>query len=76
MSDATSRLNLALEGRYHVERAIGSDGMTTVYLADALKHERNVALKGPRPELAVVVGVDHFRSCGTRIGRVLVSTSP
>ena len=51
-----SRLNAALEGRYRIEREIGEGGMATVYLADDLKHERKVALKVLKPELAAVVG--------------------
>ncbi len=34
--------------------------MATVYLADDLKHERKVALKVLRPELAAVVGAERF----------------
>ena len=34
--------------------------MATVYLAKDLKHNRNVALKVLKPELAAVVGVERF----------------
>ena len=62
MSDAAARLNAALEGRYAIERELGEGGMATVYLADDLKHERKVALKVLRPELAAVVGAERFLS--------------
>ena len=54
MSDAVSPLNVAPQGRYAIERKLGEGGMATVYLADDLKHERKVALKVLRPELAAV----------------------
>ena len=60
MSDIPSRLNDALSGRYAIERQIGEGGMATVYLADDLKHERKVALKVLKPELAAVVGAERF----------------
>ena len=60
MSDAVTRLNAALEGRYTIERELGEGGMATVYLADDLKHERKVALKVLKPELAAVVGAERF----------------
>ena len=60
MSDAVSRLNAALEGRYAIERELGEGGMATVYLADDLKHERKVALKVLKPELAALVGAERF----------------
>ena len=60
MSDALARLSAALEGRYVIERELGQGGMATVYLADDLKHERRVALKVLKPELAAVVGAERF----------------
>jgi Tol biopolymer transport system component len=60
MSDPIPRLNAALEGRYEIEREIGEGGMAIVYLARDLKHNRNVALKVLRPELAAVVGAERF----------------
>ena len=56
--DPITRLNAALDGRYRIERELGEGGMATVYLADDIKHERKVALKVLKPELAAVVGAD------------------
>ncbi len=58
--DPVTRLNAALEGRYKIERQLGEGGMATVYLADDLRHERKVALKVLKPELAAVVGAERF----------------
>ena len=60
MSDVSDRLNSALEGRYRIEREQGEGGMATVYLADDLRHERKVAVKVLRPDLAAVVGAERF----------------
>jgi serine/threonine-protein kinase len=60
MSDPVARLNAALEGRYRIERELGQGGMATVYLAQDLRHERKVALKVLKPELAAVVGAERF----------------
>ena len=54
------RFDAALDGRYRIERELGEGGMATVYLADDLKHERKVALKVLKPELAAVVGAERF----------------
>ncbi len=59
-SDPVTRLNEALEGRYTIERELGEGGMATVYLADDLKHERKIALKVLKPELAAAVGAERF----------------
>jgi len=57
---AVDRLNTALSGRYRIASELGEGGMATVYLADDLKHERKVALKVLKPELAAVVGAERF----------------
>ncbi len=62
MPDPIPRLNAALEGRYHIERELGAGGMATVYLADDLRHERKVAIKVLKPELAAVIGAERFLS--------------
>jgi len=54
------RLNAALEGRYRIQRELGEGGMATVYLAEDVRHERKVAVKILRPELAAVVGAERF----------------
>jgi serine/threonine protein kinase len=54
------RLTRALADRYSVEGEIGSGGMATVYLAQDLKHERNVAVKVFRPELSAAIGSERF----------------
>jgi len=58
--DPISRLNAALSGRYRIERELGQGGMATVYLARDEKHNRKVALKVLKPELAAVVGAERF----------------
>ncbi|MBE0594385.1 MAG: protein kinase, partial [Gemmatimonadales bacterium] len=60
MSEITSRLAAALADRYTIERELGSGGMATVYLAHDLKHDRKVAIKVLRPELAAAVGAGRF----------------
>jgi len=56
----TERLSTALAGRYRIERELGQGGMATVYLAEDLKHDRKVALKVLKPELAAVLGAERF----------------
>ena len=56
----TTRLAAALADRYRIERELGAGGMATVYLAQDLKHDRKVAIKVLKPELAAVIGGERF----------------
>ncbi|MEE9198049.1 MAG: serine/threonine-protein kinase, partial [bacterium] len=60
MSETLDRLTAALADRYAIEGELGQGGMATVYLAQDLKHDRSVALKVLRPELAAVIGAERF----------------
>jgi len=60
MSDQLARLTAALADRYHIDRELGAGGMATVYLAEDLKHNRKVAVKVLKPELAVAIGAERF----------------
>ncbi len=60
MSDQLNSLTSALADRYTVERELGAGGMATVYLAHDVKHDRKVAVKVLRPELAAVLGTERF----------------
>jgi tRNA A-37 threonylcarbamoyl transferase component Bud32 len=54
------RLATAIADRYRIEAELGQGGMATVYLAADVKHDRKVALKVLKPELAAVLGADRF----------------
>jgi hypothetical protein len=60
MSSDRPALAAALAARYRIERELGRGGMATVYLAHDLKHDRPVALKVLRPEIAAALGGDRF----------------
>ncbi|MEE8116740.1 MAG: protein kinase, partial [Gemmatimonadales bacterium] len=60
MTDQLDCLTTALAGRYKLERELGAGGMATVYLAHDVKHDRKVAVKVLRPELAAVLGAERF----------------
>src|SRR6201991_626694 len=60
MSSLPPRVSGALSAQYLLEQEIGAGGMATVYLAQDLRHDRRVALKVLRPELAAVIGAERF----------------
>jgi eukaryotic-like serine/threonine-protein kinase len=60
VTNTQDRLAAALADRYTIERALGQGGMATVYLAADLKHDRKVAIKVLKPELAAVLGAERF----------------
>jgi serine/threonine-protein kinase len=61
MADAaTIAIATALADRYRIERPLGQGGMAVVYLAEDLKHRRQVAIKVVRAELAGVLGAERF----------------
>ncbi len=60
MTEITGRLSTALADRYKIESHLGEGGMANVYLAHDVKHDRKVAVKVLRPELAAVLGAERF----------------
>ncbi len=53
-------LRNSLADRYRIERELGQGGMATVYVAHDVRHDRAVALKVLRPELAAAIGGERF----------------
>ncbi len=60
MRDLLEDIKTAFANHYAIEGEVGSGGMATVYLAHDVKHDRRVAVKVLRPELAAVLGGDRF----------------
>ncbi|MFI5311212.1 MAG: protein kinase, partial [Gemmatimonadales bacterium] len=60
LDEDRGRLPAVLGGAYRITREVGRGGMATVYLAWDLRHERNVAVKVFRPDLAMALGPDRF----------------
>ncbi|HEX2342313.1 MAG TPA: protein kinase [Vicinamibacterales bacterium] len=58
--DAPAALVEALADRYRLDRQLGAGGMATVYLAHDHKHDREVAIKVLRPDLAETLGRERF----------------
>ena len=62
MPDPLAALLASLAQHYTIEREAGVGGMATVYVARDLKHDRHVALKVLKPELAALLGIERFLS--------------
>ena len=60
MNDPHARLAEAISDRYTILREVGVGGMATVFLAEDRKHDRKVALKVLKPELAAALGAERF----------------
>jgi serine/threonine-protein kinase len=60
MTPIPKRLTTAFDGTYRLIRELGSGGMATVYLAEEVKHKRQIAVKVLRPELAAAIGATRF----------------
>ncbi|MGH7498305.1 MAG: protein kinase domain-containing protein [Gemmatimonadales bacterium] len=58
--DLVDRLRAALADRYELDREIGHGGMAYVYRAHDRQHDRDVAIKVLRPELAAALGTERF----------------
>ncbi len=60
MVDVAATLTAALKGTYTVERELGRGGMAIVFLAQDEKHQRPVAIKVLKPEIANSIGAERF----------------
>jgi serine/threonine protein kinase/tetratricopeptide (TPR) repeat protein len=54
------RLTSGLHGRYTLDRELGQGGMAVVFLVTDMRHDRKVALKVLRPEIANEIGAERF----------------
>ncbi len=60
MTDLIEPLSAQLADRYRITRELGAGGMATVFLARDIRHDRDVAIKVLRPELAAIIGGARF----------------
>jgi len=60
MSNRLEELKTALSGRYEIQEELGAGGMAIVYLAHDVRHDRQVAVKVLRPDLAAALGPERF----------------
>src|SRR2546430_1347425 len=60
MRDIEERLEAALADRYALGRELGRGGMAVVFLGRDLRHDRAVAIKVLRQEIAAALGGERF----------------
>jgi tRNA A-37 threonylcarbamoyl transferase component Bud32/tetratricopeptide (TPR) repeat protein/TolB-like protein len=60
LQDLFATVQAALADRYRLDKEVAAGGMATVYLAHDLRHDRKVAVKVLRPELAALLGAERF----------------
>src|ERR1700674_208142 len=60
MTEPITTFGGALAGRYNIEREIGGGGNATVWLAEDVRHSRQVVIKLLKPELAAMLGTERF----------------
>lgn len=61
MTDIDSLVGTVFADRYRIIRLIGAGGMAVVYLAEDIRHGREVAVKVLRPNLAESLGPSRFQ---------------
>jgi len=60
VTESLAHLESLFAGRYAPVRELGRGGMGAVYLMRDLRHDRLVAMKVLRPEMAAMLGADRF----------------
>ena len=69
VSDLEAHLRSALQSSYRIERELGAGGMATVYLAEDVRHHRQVAIKVLHPELASHSGAGMAERSSSAVAR-------
>jgi len=60
VTELRARLQTAVDSTYRIEKELGHGGMAVVFLARDLRHDRLVAIKVVRPDLAASLGAERF----------------